>query len=1180
MKVQTLKIGRMKTVSPIGASLGLWWLLAGCGGSSGAKAPVILPASGTYTYPPVVSIQNRVAGSTVYYTTDGSTPTSSSPVYSSSTYLQVSQSETVNAISISGSTTSPVGSATYTINLPAPVAPVFSPAPGGYTSAQAVTITTAATAATIYYTTDGSTPTTSSQRYTGQVAVSATETLQAIAVSSANYGYGGSSAVTSGAYTILSPPVFSPTSGTYTSAQMVTLSDVTPGASIYYTTDGSAPTTASTLYTSPIMVGSNEILNALATVTPAGGSLLTSSEVSSSYVIHLPGTSFVLSGTALSGVPVIGATVQLYEVGMTGYTSAATPLLAPSLVTDNTGAFSLGGNYTCTAGAYVYLTAFGGTTTAGQSSNSNLTFAAPLGLCDNLTATSSFTINEETTVATAYALAQFSQGSTFGQAQANQPGSGPGAPPADNFATSATNIVGLANAMQVSQLLATTSSGTSPGNNSNASAFPEWWQMNLVADMLAGCARSNGGSSNACETLFGNVIASGGKAPADTLQAALDLALTPVVPMANIANLYALISSTSAPFQPYPAAASAITDFSMAIEYLPLASGVALLAQPSAIALDSLGNAWVANQPTGAVTTGTLTTAYPGFLVELTPTGVPVQAGATADKYAINSYSINGSGTSTTMGGQYTNKVSSYGFTGLFAASIDTSNNVWINDRQNTAMVEVTGSGTTYSPTLAYQNGGDALDSGGNGAVGTRLPAGSGPASTYIDGSNNVWFQMSGASGTVVSPSSSNCGTGSLSLSGTVNEGIAVFAGESTSNAKAGFQGNAVNVGTPDPYIVVDPNVGDVTAPTATGTATLSGASVASVTITSGASGYTSAPSVVLSGAGGSGAVATATINGGVVTGVTVTAGGSGYTSAPTVIFTSSQTAAKPIPGAPFEWSLGNAGNSTGLIQAYTSGTSTMGCETTLGDITPEGLGDTLPATTAPASNKLRIPPVPLPNAFVAGDLINFMGTGEDMSFDKLGNLWIANSTTASGSHIDTQTSNVDAEIKMAISKVTPNYGSSFLYSNTSFSFSVFHQVGGLYDGISTYYPQFLTTDGGGNIWYTMSSAGSKYVNAITNTGTSLSPYTVQTEGSGLGSATAGFAGSVCTNCTFNGTTTTFQRPNTLVLSRPAVDQSGDVWLPVNGSGSNYVDVLIGIATPKANPDSLALSNGKFASEP
>ena len=49
-------------------------------------------------------------------------------------------------------------------------------------------------------------------------------------------------------------PTFSPVAGTYTSPQLVTISSTTAGAAIYYTTDGSTPTTASFLYTVPVAV--------------------------------------------------------------------------------------------------------------------------------------------------------------------------------------------------------------------------------------------------------------------------------------------------------------------------------------------------------------------------------------------------------------------------------------------------------------------------------------------------------------------------------------------------------------------------------------------------------------------------------------------------------------------------------------------------------------------------------------------------------------------------------------------------------------------------------------------------------------------------------------------------------------------------------------------------------------
>jgi glucosylceramidase len=87
--------------------------------------------------------------------------------------------------------------------------PAFFPVPGAYsqTSAgQSITLTDATAAATIYYTTDGSTPTTSSTVYANPITIMATTTIKAIATAS---GF-SSSAVASGSYT-LTPPGAGPT---------------------------------------------------------------------------------------------------------------------------------------------------------------------------------------------------------------------------------------------------------------------------------------------------------------------------------------------------------------------------------------------------------------------------------------------------------------------------------------------------------------------------------------------------------------------------------------------------------------------------------------------------------------------------------------------------------------------------------------------------------------------------------------------------------------------------------------------------------------------------------------------------------------------------------------------------------------------------------------------------------
>jgi hypothetical protein len=89
---------------------------------------------------------------------------------------------------------------TVTVPGSAVAALTFTPAAGTYSTTQTVTISTSTSrSATIHYTTDGTTPTTSSTEYSGPITVSTTQTLRAIATVN---GYSAPSAVGSATYTV------------------------------------------------------------------------------------------------------------------------------------------------------------------------------------------------------------------------------------------------------------------------------------------------------------------------------------------------------------------------------------------------------------------------------------------------------------------------------------------------------------------------------------------------------------------------------------------------------------------------------------------------------------------------------------------------------------------------------------------------------------------------------------------------------------------------------------------------------------------------------------------------------------------------------------------------------------------------------------------------------------------
>jgi hypothetical protein len=169
----------------------------------------------------------------------------------------------------------------------AAAAPTMSPAPGVYSLCHPwfvesltvpVTLSNAMAGAIIHYTTDDTTPTAASPRYTAPIALTATATIKAVAIAD-----GVSSAVASGTYTIapandygmVADPIIEPGNGigAYASAQTVTLADPTPGAVLYYavvdlTASGSeGPESAPfTVYTGPFTVDRTSVVEAYASL--------------------------------------------------------------------------------------------------------------------------------------------------------------------------------------------------------------------------------------------------------------------------------------------------------------------------------------------------------------------------------------------------------------------------------------------------------------------------------------------------------------------------------------------------------------------------------------------------------------------------------------------------------------------------------------------------------------------------------------------------------------------------------------------------------------------------------------------------------------------------------------------------------------------------------------------------
>lgn len=101
----------------------------------------------------------------------------------------------------------------------------------------------------------------------------------------------------------LAAPTFTPAAGTYNGTQSVTITSDAHSTATYYTTDGSTPTTGSTLYTVAISVAASETVKAISVGTGYNNSPVGSA----AYVINAPlGPTLVASAIAQSASPYVG----------------------------------------------------------------------------------------------------------------------------------------------------------------------------------------------------------------------------------------------------------------------------------------------------------------------------------------------------------------------------------------------------------------------------------------------------------------------------------------------------------------------------------------------------------------------------------------------------------------------------------------------------------------------------------------------------------------------------------------------------------------------------------------------------------------------------------------------------------------------------------------------------------
>jgi hypothetical protein len=479
-----------------------------------------------------------------------------------------------------------------------------------------------------------------------------------------------------------------------------------------------------------------------------------------------PGAS---QGSAIQGKvrggrqPIAGSHVYLFAANTTGYGKSSISLLNSSStgLSDSVGAyvasaadgsFTITGDYSCTPNTQVYIYALGGNPGAGINSAAGL--LAALGNCpatgNFLSATPYINVNEVSTIATAYSFAGFATDATHVSSS--------GTPLAQ---------IGIANAFANTANLETLSTGVALTTTPAGNGVAPQKTINTLADILAACVNSTGPASTGCTTLFSNTTSNGtatGTLPTDTASAAINLAHNPYISPSTLFLLYAL-ELPAAPF--LPIITGIPTDFTLGIQF----SGGGLDNSSKDIAIDGSGSIWITNfsgsvtklSNSGAVLSGTTGYTAGGFS---SPMGIAIDTFGNA--WIANSFSgtvteLSNSGTVLSGAGGYTGG----GLNTPFAIAFDGSGNAWIVNVSD-SLTKLSSSGVPISPSTGYTGAGlfhsenIAVDTSGNvwvtnnagfgnslisefSSSGTPIAAIYGstiydPKDIAIDSSGNVWI--------------------------------------------------------------------------------------------------------------------------------------------------------------------------------------------------------------------------------------------------------------------------------------------------------------------------------------------------------------------------------------------------------------------------------------------------------